>query len=129
MAEFKEIISSDKAPPAIGPYSAGVRVGNFIYTSGQIGIDPETGEVVPGGVEAETRRALINLKHVLEAAGTSLGAVVKTTVFLKDMGDYSVVNDIYSDFFTESYPARSAVQVAALPKDVTIEIEAVAVIG
>jgi 2-iminobutanoate/2-iminopropanoate deaminase len=124
----KKIVTSDQAPKAIGPYSAGVRVGSFVYTAGQLGINPNTGDFVPGGIEAETRQALENLKAVLESAGTSLGQVVKTTVFLKDMNDFGVMNQVYAQFFTESFPARSAVQVARLPKDGSVEIEAVAVL-
>jgi len=122
----KQIITTDKAPRAIGPYSAAVRVGHFVYTAGQIGIDPSTGEVVPGGIEAETRQALTNLKHILEAAGASLATVVKTTVFLRDINDFARMNAVYAEFFTEKPPARSAVQAAALPKGVAVEIEAVA---
>jgi 2-iminobutanoate/2-iminopropanoate deaminase len=122
----KQIVTTDKAPQAIGPYSAAVKVGNFVYTAGQIGIDPATGEVVPGGVEAETRQALTNLKYILEAAGASLENVVKTTVFLRDINDFAKMNGVYAEFFTANYPARSAVQVAALPKGVAVEIEAVA---
>lgn len=124
----KEIVVSDRAPKAIGPYSAGVKAGNFVYTAGQLGIDPATGEFVPGGVEAETRQALINLKAVLESAGTSLNHVVKTTVFLRDMNDFGMMNGIYAQFFTENFPARSAIQVARLPKDGAVEIEAVAIL-
>jgi len=101
-------------------------VGSFVYTAGQIGIDPATGEVVPGGIEAETRQALTNLKHILEAAGTSLEHVVKTTVFLRDINDFARMNAVYAEFFTANPPARSAVQAAALPKGVAVEIEAVA---
>ncbi len=122
----KQIITTDKAPKAIGPYSAAVRVGNFVYTAGQIGIDPATGEVVSGGIEAETRQALTNLKHILEAAGASLDSVVKTTVFLRDINDFARMNAVYAEFFTANPPARSAVQAAALPKGVAVEIEAVA---
>jgi len=122
----KQIITTEKAPKAIGPYSAAVRVGNFVYTAGQIGIDPATGEVVPGGIEAETRQALTNLKHILEAAGASLDSVVKTTVFLRDINDFARMNAVYAEFFTANPPARSAVQAAALPKGVAVEIEAVA---
>lgn len=124
----KKIVVSDQAPKAIGPYSAGVQVGNFVYTAGQLGIDPQTGDFVPGGIEAETSQALKNLRAVLEAAGSSLAQVVKTTVFLKDMNDFSAMNQVYAQFFTENYPARSAVQVARLPKDGSVEIEAVAVL-
>jgi 2-iminobutanoate/2-iminopropanoate deaminase len=124
----KQVIATDKAPKALGPYSAGIRNGNFVYTAGQIGIDPATGEVVTGGIEAETRQVLTNVRSILEAAGASLKDVVKTTVFLRDMGDFAAMNGVYSEFFTEEPPARSAVQVAALPKGVAVEIEAVAIL-
>jgi 2-iminobutanoate/2-iminopropanoate deaminase len=124
----KMIIKTDNAPAAIGPYSAGVAAGTFIFTAGQIGLDPKSGQMVEGGVEAEARRALTNLKGILEAAGSSLGNVVKTTVFLKDMADFVKVNAVYAEFFTENPPARSAVQVAALPKNALVEIEAIAIL-
>lgn len=101
-------------------------IGHLVFTAGQLGLDPQTGELVPGGIEAETHQALINLKNVLEAAGTSLSHVLKTTVFLRDMGDFGRMNAVYGEFFTENFPARSAVQVAALPKGGAVEIEAVA---
>jgi len=122
----KEIVAAENAPKAIGPYSAGVRAGHFVYTAGQLGIDPLTAAFVSGGVEAETRQALNNLKAVLVAAGTTLENVVKTTVFLRDMNDFGAMNGIYAEFFTENFPARSAVEVARLPKDAAVEIEAVA---
>ena len=125
----KEIITAKAAPKAIGPYSAGVRAGHFVYTAGQLGIDPADGAFVSGGVEAETRQALTNLKAVLEAANSSLDDVVKTTVFLRDMNDFVAMNGIYAEFFTENFPARSAVEVARLPKDAAVEIEAVALIS
>ncbi len=125
----KEIVATDKAPQAIGPYSQAVKVGPLVYTAGQIGIDPATGEIVPSGVEAETRQALTNLKHVLEAAGASLATVVKTTVFLRDINDFAKMNAVYAEFFTEGFPARSAVQAAALPKGAAVEIEAVAYVA
>ena len=128
MAGKKEIVVAETAPRAIGPYSAAVKTGNLVFTAGQLGIDPERGEFVPGGIEAETRQALHNLTAVLEAAGSSLACVVKTTVFLRDMNDFGVMNVIYGEFFTEDYPARSAVQVARLPKDGAVEIEAVALL-
>ena len=124
--EGKKIIHTDKAPQAIGPYSQAVRTENMIYTAGQIGLDPATMEIVSGGVEAETRQVLTNLKQVLEAANSGLNYVVKTTVFLRDMADFPKMNAIYSEFFPENPPARSAVEVAALPKGVAVEIEAVA---
>ena len=128
MATKKVIVTAEKAPRAIGPYSAAVKAGDLIFTAGQLGIDPESGEFVPGGIEAETRQALLNLQAVLEAAGSSLKSVVKTTVFLRDMNDFGVMNVIYGEFFTEDYPARSAVQAARLPKDGAVEIEAVALL-
>jgi len=124
----KMTIKTEKAPQAIGPYSQGILTGNFVFTAGQISLDPETGEIVPGGIEAETRRVLQNLSSVLEAAGSSLDRVVKTTVFLRDMGDFARMNSVYAEFFTGSFPARSTVQVAALPKNAAIEIEAVAIV-
>ncbi len=128
MGKKKEIVSAENAPKAIGPYSAGVKAGGFVFTAGQLGIDPESGEFVSGGIEAQTRKALENLSAVLEAAGTSLKKVVKTTVFLYDMNDFGAMNGIYGQFFTDQYPARSAVQVARLPKDGLVEIEAVALL-
>ena len=125
----KQIVTSNQAPQAIGPYSVANRVGNLVFTAGQLGLDPETMELVPGGIEAETQQALINLKNVLEAAGSTLNDVVKTTVYLRDIGHFGLMNDVYARFFTERFPARSAVQVAALPKGGAVEIEAVAVIS
>jgi len=123
----KQVITSDKAPKAIGPYSPAIRIGDFVFTAGQIGIDPQTGAVVAGGIEVETRQVLFNLQHLLEEAGVSLENVVKTTVFLRDMNDFPRMNAIYGEFFTINPPARSTVQVAALPKGAAVEIEAVAV--
>ena len=125
----KQVVRTDKAPQAIGPYSLGVRVGEMVFSAGQIGIDPRSGEVVSGGIEAETRQALLNLQAVLEAAGASLENVVKTTVFLRDINEFGRMNDVYAEFFTAKPPARSAVQVAALPRGVAVEIEAIAVLG
>ena len=124
----KEIIVSEKAPKALGPYSVAVKAGNLVYTAGQLGLDPGTGEFAPGGIEGETRQALENLKNVLESAGSSLENVIKTTVFLRDMDEFTAMNGVYGQFFTEKFPARSAVQVARLPKDGAVEIEAVAFI-
>ncbi len=124
----KEIIVSEKAPKALGPYSVAVKAGNLVYTAGQLGLDPGTGEFAPGGIEGETRQALENLKNVLEAAGSSLENVIKTTVFLRDMDEFTAMNGVYGQFFTEKFPARSAVQVARLPIDGAVEIEAVAFI-
>ena len=122
----KQIVTAEHAPKAIGPYSHAVRACHFIYTSGQLGLDPATGGLVEGGIEAETRQALLNLKAVLEAGEASLDSVIKTTVFLRDINDFSRMNGVYAEFFHESPPARSAVQVAALPRNGAVEIEAVA---
>jgi 2-iminobutanoate/2-iminopropanoate deaminase len=124
----KQVISAESAPKAIGPYSHGVKACHFLYTSGQLGMDPASGVLVEGGVEAETRQALLNLKAVLEAGGSSLPQVLKTTVFLKDINDFARMNAVYGEFFVENPPARSAIQVAALPKNGAVEIEAVALI-
>lgn len=121
-------VQTESAPQAIGPYSQGIRTGNFVFTAGQISLDPETGEIVPGGIETETRRVFQNLKAVLEAAGSSLDRIVKTTVFLREMGDFVGMNAVYAEFFSGNFPARSTVQVAALPKGAAVEIEAVAII-
>ncbi|MEE8357655.1 MAG: RidA family protein [Anaerolineales bacterium] len=128
MPAKKEIVISEKAPRALGPYSVAVKAGMFVFTAGQLGINPESGDLVPGGIEAETRQSLKNLSIVLEAAGSSLKSVVKVTVFLRDMSDFGVMNVIYGEFFTEDYPARSAIQAARLPKDGAVEIEAVALL-
>jgi 2-iminobutanoate/2-iminopropanoate deaminase len=122
----KEVITTKDAPKALGPYSAGIRVGNMVYTAGQVGIDPAIGDIVSGGIEAETRQVLHNLQAVLKAAGSNLDRVVKTTVFLQDMNDFSKMNAVYAEFFNEKPPARSTVQVGALPKGAAVEIEAVA---
>nr|WP_310550593.1 RidA family protein [Paenibacillus sp. YX.27] len=121
----KKQVATKQAPGAIGPYSQAVIAGHWVYTSGQLGLDPATGELAEG-VEAQARQSLNNLKAILEEAGASLDQVVKTTVFLKDMNDFAAVNAVYSSFFSEPYPARSAVEVARLPKDGLLEIEAVA---
>ncbi len=124
----REIVKSEKAPKAIGPYSVGVVVGNLVFTAGQLGIDRQTGDFVAGGVKEETHMALTNVKYILEEAGTSLANVVKTTVFLRDMNDFAAMNEVYATFFTENPPARSAVQVARLPKDAAVEIEVIAMV-
>lgn len=121
-----EAIYTRKAPAAIGPYSQAVDIGNLIYTSGQIPIDPSTGQVVSGGIREQTARVLENLKAVLEAVGSGMEKVVKTTVFMKDLGHFSEMNEVYAEYFREPYPARSCVEVNGLPRDVLIEIEAVA---
>jgi 2-iminobutanoate/2-iminopropanoate deaminase len=124
----KEAIIAENAPKPIGPYSAGIRVGQWIFTAGQLGIDPATGDFIPGGVEAETQQALSNLKAILESAGSNLEQVVKTTVFLRDMNDFPKMNAIYAKYFNQNPPARSTVQVAQLPKGGAVEIEAIALI-
>ena len=124
--EGKKIVHTDKAPQAIGPYSQAVRTEGMVYTAGQIGLDPATKELVSGGIEAETRQVLTHLKQVLEAANSGLNYVVKTTVFLRDMADFPKMNAIYAEFFPENPPARSTVEVAALPMGMAVEIEAVA---
>lgn len=128
MAELKEV-QTVKAPGAIGPYSQGIIAGNFVFTAGQIPLDPGSGELVEGDIQAQAERALENLRAVLDAAGSSLANAVKVTVFLADMDDFAAVNEVYARFFTEPYPARSAVQAAALPKGAGVEIEAVARLG
>jgi 2-iminobutanoate/2-iminopropanoate deaminase len=122
----KQTVETTNGPQAIGPYSVGVLAGPFIFTSGQLGIVPETGTMIEGGVEAETRQALENLKVILDAGNSCLENVVKTTVFMRDMGDFAKMNAVYAEFFSENPPARSAVQVAALPKNAAVEIEAIA---
>ena len=123
-----QVIKTDKAPAAIGPYSIGMIYGNLIFTAGQLGIDPDSGEIGQGGIEEETRQALTNISNILEQAGSSLSNVLKTTVFLRDMNDFQSMNAVYSKFFTENFPARSTLQVAAVPKFAAVEIEAIAYI-
>jgi len=127
--EGKKIVSTEKAPKAIGPYSQAIRTENLVFTSGQLGLDPATTELVPGGIEAQTRQVLTNLKHVLETADSGLNFVVKTTVFLQDMSDFAKMNAVYTEFFRENPPARSTVQVAALPKGGLVEIECIALLS
>jgi 2-iminobutanoate/2-iminopropanoate deaminase len=122
----KETVATDKAPKAIGPYEQAIKVGEFVYTAGQIPIDPKTGNFVEGGVAAQTRQVLENLKAVLEAAGSSLDRVVKATVFLKNIGDFSAMNEVYSEYLGETKPARSTVAVAELPRGALVEIDFVA---
>lgn len=124
----RQVISTSDAPAAIGPYSQAIRVGNWVFTSGQIPLHPQTGEIVGETAAEQARQVLQNLRAVLEAAGTSLQNVVKTTIFLKDLGQFQAVNAVYAEFFPQEPPARSTVQVVALPRDVQVEIEAVAVI-
>jgi 2-iminobutanoate/2-iminopropanoate deaminase len=127
-SQGKQIVHTDKAPKAIGPYSQAVRTESMAYTAGQVGFDPTTGDLVTGGIEAQTRQALTNLQAVLEAAQSGMHLVVKTTVYLKEMGDFSAMNAVYGTFFAENPPARSTVAVAALPKGALVEIEAVAML-
>lgn len=125
---MKEIISTDKAPGAIGPYSQAIKAGGMLFCSGQIPIDPATGEFVPGGVTEQTEQVFRNLIAVLEAGGSSLDGVVKTTVFLADMGDFAAMNDVYAKYFDSNKPARATVQAARLPRDAKVEIECIAVV-
>ena len=126
---LRQVIFTEKAPKAIGPYSVAIRVGNLLFTAGQTGLDPATMELVPGGIQAETRQVLTNIRNVLEAAGSSLEQVVKTTVFLRDMADFTQMNTIYAEFFPRDHPARTTVQVAAVPRGGAVEIEVIAVVG
>jgi 2-iminobutanoate/2-iminopropanoate deaminase len=127
--EGKKIVSTDKAPKAIGPYSQAIRTEHLVFTAGQIGLNPATMEIVEGGVEAQTRQVLTNLKHVLESADSGLNFIVKTTVFLQSMNDFAAMNGVYQEFFPENPPARSTVAVAALPKGALVEIECVALLN
>ena len=123
---MKKIIATKNAPAAIGPYSQAIDCGTFLVTSGQIALDPASGEMVPGGVAEQARQALLNLKAILAEAGLTMDNVVKTTVFLQNMGDFAAMNAVYAEFFSEgNYPARSAVEVGALPKGALVEIEAI----
>lgn len=121
-----KVISTKKAPAAIGPYCQAIQVGNLVYTSGQIPIDPATGVFAEGGIKEQTRQSLTNVKAILEEAGLTMGNVVKTTVFMADMADFADMNSVYAEFFAEPYPARSAVAVKTLPKGALVEIEVVA---
>jgi 2-iminobutanoate/2-iminopropanoate deaminase len=127
--EKKSIVSTADAPAAIGPYSQAVKAGGFVFTSGQIALDPATGQMVTGGTAAETRQVMANLRAVLAAAGASTDDVVKTTIFLADMDDFAVVNEIYAETFRSAMPARSTVQAARLPRGARVEIEAIAIMG
>jgi 2-iminobutanoate/2-iminopropanoate deaminase len=122
----RQVVVASKAPKPIGPYSVGIVQGDLAFASGMLGLDPQTGELAPGGIEAETRQSLNNLAAILDAAGSSMNLVLKTTVFLRDMADFPRMNAVYGEFFREQPPARSTVQVAALPKGAAVEIEAVA---
>jgi len=122
----KSVISTKNAPAAIGPYSQAIKAGNLVFVSGQIPIIPATGEILRGDIKLQTKQALENLKNILDAAGSCIDNVVKTTVFMKDLNDYTAINDVYKEFFTDKPPARAAVQAARLPRDVGVEIEAIA---
>ena len=121
---MKKVIATDKAPAAIGPYSQAIEVNGMVYTSGIIPVDPATGNIPEGSV-AQAEQAFLNMKNLLEAAGTDISQVVKTTVFIKEMNDFGAINEFYAKYFTEPYPSRSCVEVARLPKDVMLEIEAI----
>jgi 2-iminobutanoate/2-iminopropanoate deaminase len=122
----REVIVASKAPKAIGPYSQGIRVGDLVFTAGQIGLDYQTGQLVEGGIEAQTRQAMNNLRFILEAAGSSPGRVIKTTVFMTNMGEFEKMNAVYAEYFPQNPPARSTVQVSGLPRGAAVEIEFVA---
>jgi 2-iminobutanoate/2-iminopropanoate deaminase len=124
----RQVIISEKVPAAIGPYSIAVKSGDLLFVSGTLGMHPSSGDLVPGGIEQETRQALKNLSTVLQDGGSSQEMVLKTTVFMRDLGEFSAMNAIYAEFFTSKPPARSTVQVARLPKDAAVEIEAIALI-
>jgi 2-iminobutanoate/2-iminopropanoate deaminase len=124
----RDVVIADQAPKAIGPYSLGIRTAEYVFTSGTLGVDPKTGELAPGGVESQTRQALENLANILESGGSSLQKVVKTTVFMGDFSEFSRMNEVYGEFFHSDPPARSTVQVAALPLGAAVQIEAVAVV-
>ena len=123
---MKKVISTTKAPAAIGPYSQAIEANGFVFASGQIPVDPETG-VIPEGIEAQAEQVMKNMKNLLEAAGTSIDQVVKTSVFIKNMDDFATINGIYAEYFEKDCPARSCVEIARLPKDVLLEMEAIAV--
>jgi 2-iminobutanoate/2-iminopropanoate deaminase len=123
---MRDVISTPDAPKAIGPYSQGIRANGFIFVSGQVAIDPATQQVITGDVAAQTARVIQNLSEILEAAGSGLGKVVRTTVFLKNMGDFAAMNEVYGKYFSAAPPARSTVEVSRLPKDVLVEIDVIA---
>ncbi len=126
---MKEPVKTDNAPAAIGPYSQAIKANGFVFASGQIALDPATGQIVAEGVREQTRRVMANLRAVLEAAGTSMDRVVKTTVFLADMNDFSEMNEVYGEAFADAPPARSTVEVSRLPRDVRVEIDVIALGG
>ncbi|MBR2237731.1 MAG: RidA family protein [Prevotella sp.] len=123
---MKKVISTTKAPAAIGPYSQAIQVGNLVYTSGQLPIDPATGNFPEGGIKEQTRQSISNIQAILQEAGLTMGSVIKTTVFMADMNDFADMSSVYAEFFSEPYPARSAVAVKSLPKGALVEIEVVA---
>ena len=125
----KTVVSAPTSAPAIGPYSPAVRVGSFLFLSGQIPLDPASGQLVEGDIRAQTTRVMQNMGELLNAGGADFSHVVRTTIFLADMNDFAAVNEIYASYFSEPYPARATVQVARLPKDVRVEIDAIAVVG
>jgi 2-iminobutanoate/2-iminopropanoate deaminase len=126
---MKKVVATDKAPKAIGPYSQAIVYGGLAYLSGQIPLDPATGQLVEGDIAAQTTRVLENLKAVLEACGSGLDRVLKTTVYIKDMGEFAKMNEVYGKYFSENPPARSTVEAARLPRDVRVEIDAIAIVG
>jgi reactive intermediate/imine deaminase len=125
----REAVATDRAPAAIGPYAQAVRAGQLLFLSGQVPLDPSTGDLVDGDVAAQTHRVMQNLEAVLAAAGASLARVVRTTIYVHDLADFAAVNDVYGSYFTAPYPARATVQVARLPKDARVEIDAIALLG
>jgi 2-iminobutanoate/2-iminopropanoate deaminase len=126
---MREVVSTDRAPGAVGPYSQAIRAGNLVFASGQVALDPATGELVEGGIEEQTRQVLANLAAVFEAAGTSLERVVRSTVYLTDLGDFERVNAIYAEWFSDAPPARVCVEVSRLPKGSRVEIDAIALLS
>jgi 2-iminobutanoate/2-iminopropanoate deaminase len=124
---MKNIVQTESAPKPIGPYSVATQFHHLVFTAGQLGIVPTTGDLIEGGVREETRQALMNVSKILEAAGSGLEWVMKTTVFLREMSDFALMNEVYAEFFTKDYPARTTIQAAALPKNAAVEIEAIAI--
>ena len=129
LPEMLSPVSTESAPKALGPYSQAIRAGQFLFVSGQVPIDPATGEIVEGNIAAQTRRALQNIGEILKAAGTSFQAVVRTTVYLADLGDFAAMNEVYATFFTAPQPARSTIQAARLPRDARFEVDVIAFLG
>ena len=126
---MKQVVATTAAPAAIGPYSQAIRAGQTLYLSGQIPLDPSTGQIVEGDVRVQTLQVMMNLQAVLEAAGTDFSALVKTTIFLRDLADFAVVNEVYASFLQPPFPARATVQVARLPRDVAVEIDGIAILA